>query len=244
MTGRYYTRTGVWPGVLSPRSVGGLPLTEITIPTALKPVGYTSGMIGKVSTRTIVLHVDSIFFTMPASLPCTSHLWIPKEFVSGKIFSLLAIVLFCRVVSFCWRLCFSNTLVSPLCINLLYVQWHLGVQEYLPTNHGFDYYFGAPMTQNECVSNIKYPGSAIYHTSSDSESVYKDAKIVGNLSGCGTPYVVTGVGLTSAGESHGAVANASACCRLCVTMGVNCTAWTFHANASSCTTSTSVTPHT
>eukprot|EP00051_Salpingoeca_urceolata_P016215 m.214159 g.214159 ORF g.214159 m.214159 type:complete len:637 (+) comp18617_c0_seq7:1578-3488(+) len=38
-------------------------------------------------------------------------------------------------------------------------KWHLGVQEYLPTNHGFDYYFGAPMTQNECYSNIRNPGS-------------------------------------------------------------------------------------
>eukprot|EP00039_Didymoeca_costata_P008507 m.112908 g.112908 ORF g.112908 m.112908 type:complete len:561 (+) comp14110_c0_seq3:40-1722(+) len=90
MTGRYFTRTGVWPGVFSPDSVGGLPLTEITLATALKNVGYTSGAIGK---------------------------------------------------------------------------WHLGVGEYLPTNHGFDYYYGAPMTQNECVSNIKYPGSAQYSPS-------------------------------------------------------------------------------
>lgn len=36
-------------------------------------------------------------------------------------------------------------------------RWHLGTHEFLPTNHGFDFYFGAPMTQNECTSNIKYP---------------------------------------------------------------------------------------
>lgn len=39
-------------------------------------------------------------------------------------------------------------------------QWHLGTYEYLPTNHGFDFYYGAPMTQNECISNIMSPGSA------------------------------------------------------------------------------------
>ena len=39
-------------------------------------------------------------------------------------------------------------------------KWHLGTNEYLPVHHGFDYYFGAPMTQNECISNIRTPGSA------------------------------------------------------------------------------------
>ena len=39
-------------------------------------------------------------------------------------------------------------------------KWHLGTHEFLPTNHGFDYYYGAPMTQNECISNIRTPGSA------------------------------------------------------------------------------------
>jgi arylsulfatase A-like enzyme len=37
---------------------------------------------------------------------------------------------------------------------------HLGTQQFLPTAHGFDYYFGADMTQNECISNIRTPGSA------------------------------------------------------------------------------------
>jgi hypothetical protein len=38
-------------------------------------------------------------------------------------------------------------------------KWHLGTREYLPTAHGFDTYFGAPMTPNECYSNIRTPGS-------------------------------------------------------------------------------------
>jgi arylsulfatase A len=40
-------------------------------------------------------------------------------------------------------------------------QWHLGTNEYHPTNHGFDYYYGAHMTQNECVSSIRSPGAAL-----------------------------------------------------------------------------------
>ena len=48
MTGRYYTRTGAYPGVFSPNSVGGLPLNETTIAKALIPAGYASGMVGKV----------------------------------------------------------------------------------------------------------------------------------------------------------------------------------------------------
>ena len=38
-------------------------------------------------------------------------------------------------------------------------KWHLGVREYHPTHHGFDVYYGAPMTQNECYSNLIAPGS-------------------------------------------------------------------------------------
>lgn len=38
-------------------------------------------------------------------------------------------------------------------------KWHLGTREYHPTHHGFDVYYGAPMTQNECYSNLIAPGS-------------------------------------------------------------------------------------
>ena len=85
MTGRHFVRSGIYPGVLSPLSKGGLPLNEITIADRLRHVGYATAMIGK---------------------------------------------------------------------------WHLGTEEYLPLNRGFDLYYGLPMTQNECVSNIEWPGSA------------------------------------------------------------------------------------
>ncbi|XP_007233910.3 arylsulfatase A [Astyanax mexicanus] len=47
LTGRYQTRSGIYPGVLYPGSKGGLPLNETTIAEVLKPLGYTTAMMGK-----------------------------------------------------------------------------------------------------------------------------------------------------------------------------------------------------
>ena len=47
MTGRYQTRSGVYPGVFYPGSRGGLPLNETTIAEVLKPVGYATAAMGK-----------------------------------------------------------------------------------------------------------------------------------------------------------------------------------------------------
>eukprot|EP01084_Bolivina_argentea_P289016 496190_1 len=49
LTGRFQTRTGIWPGVFNADSVGGLPETEITIAKFLKMNGlaYKSSIIGK-----------------------------------------------------------------------------------------------------------------------------------------------------------------------------------------------------
>ena len=46
-TGRTFGRIGVYPGVLSPLSVGGLPLNETTVAEKLKTVGYVTAMCGK-----------------------------------------------------------------------------------------------------------------------------------------------------------------------------------------------------
>ncbi|XP_039617446.1 arylsulfatase A [Polypterus senegalus] len=47
LTGRYQTRSGLYPGVLYPGSKGGLPLNETTIAEILKPLGYATAMVGK-----------------------------------------------------------------------------------------------------------------------------------------------------------------------------------------------------
>ncbi|XP_059362811.1 arylsulfatase A [Carassius carassius] len=47
LTGRYQTRSGIYPGVLYPGSKGGLPLNETTIAKMLKSKGYTTAIVGK-----------------------------------------------------------------------------------------------------------------------------------------------------------------------------------------------------
>ncbi|XP_062990533.1 arylsulfatase A [Elgaria multicarinata webbii] len=47
LTGRYQTRSGVYPGVFYPGSRGGLPLAEVTVAEVLKGRGYATAMVGK-----------------------------------------------------------------------------------------------------------------------------------------------------------------------------------------------------
>uniref|UniRef100_A0A3Q3WPL2 Sulfatase N-terminal domain-containing protein n=1 Tax=Mola mola TaxID=94237 RepID=A0A3Q3WPL2_MOLML len=47
LTGRYQTRSGIYPGVLYPDSIGGLPLNETTVAEVLKPLGYATAAVGK-----------------------------------------------------------------------------------------------------------------------------------------------------------------------------------------------------
>ncbi|XP_042648231.1 arylsulfatase A-like isoform X2 [Tyto alba] len=47
LTGRFQMRSGVYPGVFSPDSRGGLPLSEVTIAEVLKAEGYATAMVGK-----------------------------------------------------------------------------------------------------------------------------------------------------------------------------------------------------
>ncbi|XP_077196683.1 arylsulfatase A isoform X2 [Paroedura picta] len=47
LTGRYQTRSGIYPGVLYPGSRGGLPPSEVTVAEVLKAQGYATAMVGK-----------------------------------------------------------------------------------------------------------------------------------------------------------------------------------------------------
>ena len=47
LTGRYQTRSGVWPGVFYTDSKGGLPHNETTIAALLQANGYDTFMAGK-----------------------------------------------------------------------------------------------------------------------------------------------------------------------------------------------------
>lgn len=65
MTGRLFRRAGVYPGVFSPLSIGGLQHNETTIPELLATKGWTSGMVGLVS-------VSLMFFFPPHIRTCRS----------------------------------------------------------------------------------------------------------------------------------------------------------------------------
>ena len=77
MTGRYQTRSGIWPGVFGANSAGGnvgvflslanpnvlgLPHNETTIAEVLKEEGYATAIVGKwhlVKTRFLFLQLNS-----------------------------------------------------------------------------------------------------------------------------------------------------------------------------------------
>jgi len=84
--GIYSNRTKAEDDVFSPLSIGGLPLTEVTLADLLGSAGYATAAIGK---------------------------------------------------------------------------WHLGTDQFHPVKRGFQQYRGILSTQNQCVSNIRFPGSAI-----------------------------------------------------------------------------------
>ena len=91
LTGRYQSRSGIWPGVLLPSHTGGLPLNETTIAELLKTQGYATGIVGKwhlgVGKDNIYLppnHGFDSYFGVPYShdmCPCTTcfypntHCW-------------------------------------------------------------------------------------------------------------------------------------------------------------------------
>ena len=54
LTGRLMTRNGVWPGVFSPNSVGGLALNETTLPSLLRGAGYETFMAVRPLPRLVV----------------------------------------------------------------------------------------------------------------------------------------------------------------------------------------------
>ncbi|KAG7217428.1 hypothetical protein INR49_021595 [Caranx melampygus] len=108
LTGRYQTRSGIYPGVLYPGSRGGLPLNETTIAEVLKPQGYATAAIGKWH-----LGVGPNGMFLPTKQGFDHYLGIPYSHDMGPCWNLTC---FPPDVK-CFGLCDVGTVVVPLMHN-------------------------------------------------------------------------------------------------------------------------------
>lgn len=113
LTGRYQTRSGIYPGVLYPGSIGGLPLNETTIAEVLKPVGYATAAVGKWH-----LGYGANGTYLPTNQGFDEYLGIPYSHDMGPCKNLTC---FPPDVK-CFGLCDVGTVTVPLMKNNMIVQ--------------------------------------------------------------------------------------------------------------------------
>ncbi|XP_054631537.1 arylsulfatase A [Dunckerocampus dactyliophorus] len=113
LTGRYQTRSGIYPGVLYPGSIGGLPLNETTIAEVLKPLGYATAAVGKWH-----LGVGAKGTFLPTRQGFDEYLGIPYSHDMGPCHNLTC---FPPDVK-CFGLCDLGTVMVPLMHNEVIMQ--------------------------------------------------------------------------------------------------------------------------
>ena len=155
LTGRYQTRSGIYPGVFDPTDLGGdvtitsfsrhilkywfwmtgLPFNETTIAEGLKEVGYSSGIVGK-------WHLVRICFSL------------------SRLYSRHAFSLLLSLPLFTMPSTSSHTHTQTLLNVISYTQGVGENAQYLPHNHGFDYYMVStshPLLSHSCYSHTQLP---------------------------------------------------------------------------------------
>lgn len=121
MTGRYQTRSGIYPGVLYPGSIGGLPLNETTIAEVLKPLGYATAAVGKwhlgVGAKGMFLPTQQGFdqyLGIPYSHDMVSVFFMLETFKCNLWFYLLKVVYFLQCLFKCFFICPPVCFIGPL----------------------------------------------------------------------------------------------------------------------------------
>uniref|UniRef100_A0A1A7YGJ7 Arylsulfatase A n=1 Tax=Iconisemion striatum TaxID=60296 RepID=A0A1A7YGJ7_9TELE len=108
LTGRYQTRSGVYPGVFYPGSIGGLPLNETTIAEVLKPLGYATAAVGKWH-----LGIGSDGMFLPTKQGFDEYLGIPYSHDQGPCHNLTCFPPDIK----CYGLCDVGAVTVPLIHN-------------------------------------------------------------------------------------------------------------------------------
>lgn len=108
LTGRYQTRSGIYPDVFYPDSIGGLPLNETTIAEMLKPLGYTTAAMGKWH-----LGLGAGGEYLPTRQGFDHYLGIPYSHDQGPCGNLTCFPPDIR----CFGECDLNTVLVPLMLN-------------------------------------------------------------------------------------------------------------------------------
>ncbi|KAK5867535.1 hypothetical protein PBY51_012013 [Eleginops maclovinus] len=152
LTGRYQTRSGVYPGVFYPGSRGGLPLNETTIAEVLKPLGYATAAIGKWH-----LGVGANGMFLPTRQGFDHYLGIPYSHDMGPCWNLTCFPPDIK----CYGLCDLGTVTVPLMHNEVIKQQPVNFMELERSYSDFATDFIATSAKNKQPFFLYYPS---HHT--------------------------------------------------------------------------------
>ncbi|XP_075064565.1 arylsulfatase A [Mixophyes fleayi] len=129
LTGRFQTRSGVYPGVFYPSSIGGLPLAEITIAEVLQSHGYATAMAGKWH---LGLGLNGLF--LPTRQGFQHFLGVPYSHDQGPCRSLI-----CFPPSTpCYGTCDIGETLLPVFIDEMILQQPVNFTELVPVYDKFN----------------------------------------------------------------------------------------------------------
>ncbi|ROL23566.1 Arylsulfatase A [Anabarilius grahami] len=152
LTGRYQTRSGIYPGVFYPGSRGGLPLNETTIAEVLKSQGYTTAMVGKWH---LGVGLNSTY--LPTRQGFDKYLGIPYSHDQGPCQNLTC---FPPDVK-CFGLCDQGVVTVPLMFNEIIEQQPADFLQLEKTYSKFASQFINVAVQNKSPFFLYYPS---HHT--------------------------------------------------------------------------------